>query len=94
MLIQKFGGTSVADLRGFEACADIIASHAADDTVFVVLSAVKGVTDLLEAAIEAAESGGDATEALEAVIARHLSVLDDCERTHLEPAGLQYRTAR
>ena len=34
MLIQKFGGTSVADLRGFEACADIIAGHAAEDIGF------------------------------------------------------------
>ena len=47
LLVQKFGGTSLADLRGFNASADVIESYVAAWRVIVVLSAVKGVTDLL-----------------------------------------------
>ncbi len=54
MLVQKFGGTSVADTEGFQACAAVVQRFAPDHKLVVVLSAVKGVTDLLLAAIEAA----------------------------------------
>ena len=56
MLVQKFGGTSVADAAGFEACGRVVQEYAAGHDIVVVLSAVKGVTDLLERAIEAAAS--------------------------------------
>ena len=54
VLVQKFGGTSLADLNGFEASAAVIGQYAAERRVVVVLSAVKGVTDLLLAAIDTA----------------------------------------
>jgi aspartokinase/homoserine dehydrogenase 1 len=54
MLVQKFGGTSVADTTGFQACGEVVRRHAGDHALIVVLSAVKGVTDLLLAAIDAA----------------------------------------
>ena len=57
LLVQKFGGTSLSDLKGFNASADVIEKHAAERRVIVVLSAVKGVTDLLLAAIDAAVEG-------------------------------------
>ena len=59
ILVQKFGGTSLADLRGFEASATVIGRYASDRQVVVVLSAVKGVTDLLLAAIDTAVTGED-----------------------------------
>jgi len=49
-LVQKFGGTSLADLAGFEASAAVIGRYTDEYQVIVVLSAVKGVTDLLLAA--------------------------------------------
>ena len=51
LLVQKFGGTSLADLRGFDASAKVITRYVDEYRVIVVLSAVKGVTDLLLAAI-------------------------------------------
>ena len=52
LLVQKFGGTSLADLKGFDASAKVIARYVDEYRVIVVLSAVKGVTDLLLAAID------------------------------------------
>ena len=48
MLVQKFGGSSLADIDGFIAAAGIISRAAASEKVVVVLSAMYGVTDLLE----------------------------------------------
>ena len=62
ILVQKFGGTSLADLRGFDASATVISQYADDHQVVVVLSAVKGVTDLLLAAIDTAVEGEDGAE--------------------------------
>ena len=59
MLIQKFGGSSLADIDGFNAAAGIISRAAASEKVVVVLSAMYGVTDLLENAIKAAIAGDD-----------------------------------
>ena len=59
MLIQKFGGSSLADIDGFIAAAGIISRAAASEKVVVVLSAMYGVTDLLENAIKAAIAGDD-----------------------------------
>ena len=52
MLIQKFGGSSLADIEGFTATAGIISRAASDEKVVVVLSAMYRVTDLLENAIK------------------------------------------
>ena len=65
MLIQKFGGSSLADIEGFVAAADIISHAAGSEKVVVVLSAMYGVTDLLESAIKTAIDGGDFKSVLE-----------------------------
>jgi aspartokinase/homoserine dehydrogenase 1 len=75
MLVQKFGGTSVADLEGFRASAAVVKSFAQNDRVVAVFSAVAGVTDLLVAAIDAAESGEAYSAHLDGVLAREQSVL-------------------
>jgi aspartokinase/homoserine dehydrogenase 1 len=77
ILVQKFGGTSLADLQGFEASAAVIAQYAADQRVVVVLSAVKGVTDLLLAAIDTAVEGGDGAEPLREALARQRKIVDE-----------------
>ena len=77
LLVQKFGGTSLADLKGFNASADIIESHAAGRRVIVVLSAVKGVTDLLLAAIDTAVEGGNGGHYLDQAIDRERSIIDE-----------------
>ncbi|MFQ5718544.1 MAG: aspartate kinase [Acidobacteriota bacterium] len=48
--IMKFGGSSVGSAASLLRVVDIIASRAAADTVVVVVSALAGVTDILERA--------------------------------------------
>ncbi|MCW8872492.1 MAG: bifunctional aspartate kinase/homoserine dehydrogenase I, partial [Xanthomonadales bacterium] len=77
ILVQKFGGTSLADLRGFEASALVIGQYAAERQVVVVLSAVKGVTDLLLAAIDTAVEGGDGAIHLREAFARQRAIVQE-----------------
>jgi aspartokinase/homoserine dehydrogenase 1 len=76
-LVQKYGGTSLADLRGFDASASIIGEYTGEHRVVVVLSAVKGVTDLLLAAIDTAVAGEDGTPHLDEAIRRERAIVDD-----------------
>ena len=81
ILVQKFGGTSLADLRGFEASAAVVAQYidgdGGDRQVVVVLSAVKGVTDLLLAAIDTAVTGEDGAVHLHEAFARQRAIVDE-----------------
>jgi aspartokinase/homoserine dehydrogenase 1 len=79
MLIQKYGGTSLADLKGFIAAADIISKAASDEKVVVVLSAMYGVTDLLQDAIQAAIEGGDFKAVLESIHDKEHGILQDMQ---------------
>jgi len=79
-LVQKFGGTSLADLEGFEASAAVIGQYATDQQVIVVLSAVKGVTDLLLAAIDTAVTGEDGAVHLHEAFARQRAIVEDLAR--------------
>ena len=48
LFVQKFGGTSVGTIERIEACADIVAAHAAEDIkLVVVVSAMSGQTNNL-----------------------------------------------
>ncbi|MBT8047626.1 MAG: bifunctional aspartate kinase/homoserine dehydrogenase I [Xanthomonadales bacterium] len=80
LLVQKFGGTSLADLAGFEASAEVIERYVDRYQILVVLSAVKGVTDLLLAAIDTAVDGGNGAEHLDEAISRERSIIDDLAR--------------
>jgi len=79
MLIQKFGGSSLADIDGFKAAAGIISRAAASEKVVVVLSAMYGVTDLLENAITAAISGEDFQIVLEEISQKEQGLLQDMQ---------------
>ena len=88
LLVQKFGGTSLADLAGFEASAGVIGRYTDEHRVVVVLSAVKGVTDLLLSAIDTAVEGGSGSGYLEEAITRERSILQDlAERGVPTPLG-------
>jgi len=75
MLIQKFGGSSLADMDGFIAAAGIISRAAASEKVVVVLSAMYGVTDLLENAIKTAVAGEDYQAVLESIRSKEEGIL-------------------
>lgn len=80
LLVQKFGGTSLADYTGFKASAEVICAHiddgGGDGQVAVVLSAVKGVTDLLVAAIDRAVAGEDGKADLAEALRRERAILE------------------
>ena len=88
MLIQKFGGSSLANIEGFLAAAGIISDAARDEKVVAVLSAVYGVTDLLEAAIATAVGGDDFKAVLANIEAMQQEILDE-----MQTAGFATPTA-
>ncbi len=75
LLVQKFGGTSLADIVGFRASAEVIMHHGGDGQVIVVLSAVKGVTDLLVAAIDEAVTGANGKNHLDQALVLQQAVI-------------------
>ncbi len=79
MLIQKFGGSSLAGLEGFVAAAGIISKAARDEKVVVVLSAMYGVTDLLEGAVKAAIAGDDFRTILESISNKEQGLLQEMQ---------------
>jgi aspartokinase/homoserine dehydrogenase 1 len=88
ILVQKFGGTSLADLAGFEASAAVIGRYTDEHQAVVVLSAVKGVTDLLLSAIDTAVEGGSGAGHLEEALSREGSIVQDlAERGVQTPLG-------
>jgi len=76
MLVQKYGGSSLADLESFIAAADIISNAARNEQVVVVLSAMYGVTDLLEKATKTATEGGDFKAVLEDINEKEQGILN------------------
>ncbi len=62
MITLKFGGTSMANARRILASSEIILNRAKEDRISVVVSAVAGVSNSLQAAIDATTTGisGDA----------------------------------
>ena len=57
MITLKFGGTSMANARRILASADIIINRAKEDRLSVIVSAAAGVSNTLQAAIDACVSG-------------------------------------
>jgi bifunctional aspartokinase / homoserine dehydrogenase 1 len=74
--VLKFGGSSVADARRIESVTDIIREAAARGPVAVVLSAMKGITDMLIDAAHKAEEGSEGHKAvLETIRTRHFDAV-------------------
>ncbi|WP_455383121.1 aspartate kinase [Salinispira pacifica] len=57
MKVMKFGGSSVKDAEKIRTVAEIIREHQKEGRVLVVLSAMRGVTDVLISAAREAEAG-------------------------------------
>jgi aspartokinase/homoserine dehydrogenase 1 len=83
MLVQKFGGSSLADLDSFLAAAAIISKAAKKEKTVVVLSAVYGITDLLEEAISSAVKGGDFKTVLDSIERAENKILDAATKAGL-----------
>ena len=88
LLVQKFGGTSLADFAGFKASADVVEHHGGQGQVIVVLSAVKGVTDLLVAAIDKAVRGESGQAEVDEALGRERAIIEAMEAQGIEaPLG-------
>lgn len=76
MRVLKFGGSSLADGERIRSVTEIVSNAARSDRVAVVLSAMKGVTDLLIAAARAAEEGSDGFKPiLETIRGKHFEAV-------------------
>ena len=76
MKVLKFGGSSVADAERIRGVTDIIAQAARADRIAVVLSAMKGVTDLLVSAAHSSERGSDGyKQVLDGIRTRHFEAV-------------------
>jgi len=78
MVVQKFGGSSVEDAGKIREVAKIALEHRVDGKIAVVLSAMKGCTDLLLQAARDAEAGKESYhEALAILEKRHWAAAQD-----------------
>lgn len=76
MKVLKFGGSSVANGERIKCVTDIVAQAAEREKVAVVLSAMKGVTDLLIDAAHKAEEGAEGPKTiLETIRTRHFEAV-------------------
>ncbi len=89
MLVQKFGGSSLADVAGFQASGALIREYASKEPVVVVLSAVYGVTNLLIEAIDLAVAGEDAESAVAEIGRCEQAIIDGLVAEGLDAAELQ-----
>jgi aspartokinase/homoserine dehydrogenase 1 len=89
MLVQKFGGSSLANVEGFRASGALIRRFAEDEPVVVVLSAVYGVTNLLIEAIDAAVAGADYEAAVNDIVAAEQDIIDGLRAEDVDVSGLQ-----
>jgi diaminopimelate decarboxylase/aspartate kinase len=79
-VVLKFGGTSVATRRGWEAVREVVERHRADGLFpVVVCSAVAGVTDRLVAVADTLAAGNDPSLALADVARLHRRLASELE---------------
>ena len=75
MLVMKFGGTSVGSAERILQLADIVKEASADEPTVVVVSAMSGITNLLEDASQKAASQDESfRQIVEMISRRH----DEC----------------
>ncbi len=77
MLTLKFGGTSMADAGRILGSADIIIERSKKDRLSVIASAAAGVSNSLQASIDACTSGKPYEEFIEKLRILHSKICDD-----------------
>lgn len=89
MIVQKYGGSVLADYAGFAASADLVERYSEQEPLVVVLSAVYGVTDLMIQAIARAENGEPFEAVADAIGSREAAVVEGMATAGFASAGLQ-----
>ncbi len=77
MHVLKFGGTSLADASKYQTVKDIVLAQHANDNAAVVLSAPKGVTNILVALADCAVKGESTDNLLTDLNRIFTSIIDD-----------------
>ncbi len=76
MNVLKFGGSSVASAQTIQQVLQIVANHSKKNNLFVVVSALGGITDLLlKAGDQAASNNNDYKNTLVTIEKRHLDTV-------------------
>ncbi|MHC5354852.1 bifunctional aspartate kinase/homoserine dehydrogenase I [Myroides sp. LJL115] len=89
MKVIKFGGSSVANAKNIKRCIDIILQI--DKPVVVVVSALKGVTDLLQiASIKASNKDNSYLEDLQNITQKHLEIVKELIPVNLQPSVMSH----
>lgn len=89
MLVQKFGGSSLANVEGFRASGSLVRRFAEEEPVVVVLSAVYGVTNLLIEAIDLAVADEDFGQVIDDIVTAEQDIIDGLAAEGLDVAELQ-----
>ena len=101
MLTLKFGGTSMADAGRILGSADIIIGRAKDNRLSVIASAAAGVSNSLQASVDACTTGKPYEEFVEKLRILHSKICDDIKiklpnfdccsvKNKLEPLFVEY----
>lgn len=81
MLTLKFGGTSMGSAKRILDSVEIMTDRAKTDRISVVVSAVAGVSNSLQAAIDAAVAGEDPASAIKSLKKIHKNICQEIEKT-------------
>ena len=81
MLTLKFGGTSMGNARRILDSTDIMIGRAKDDRTSVIVSAVAGVSNSLQEAIDNAVAGNDPTSSIENLRKIHSEICAEIHST-------------
>ena len=80
MIVMKFGGTSMGSGERMEGAVEIIRDRAACSRLGLVVSAVGGVSNLLQESIDSAVTGSSPREFINSISNIHYKILEDLEK--------------
>ena len=77
MHVLKFGGTSVGSAKRLLQCLKIVRERTTHTRIGVVLSAVSGITNKLDASIKSTQNGDDVGALIDAFASIHCAIIDE-----------------
>lgn len=78
MIVLKFGGTSVANAQNISKVINIVANKSQENNLIVVVSALSGITDLLQlTASTAANKQAEYTQLITKIASKHHEVIEE-----------------
>lgn len=81
MLTLKFGGTSMGNAERIIGSCEIMCGRSKKDRISVVVSAVAGISNALQAAIDVCSAGGDFSEHVARMRTTHTEICNNLEKS-------------